>query len=104
MKVFIDEQVHQEIESFYQVALSLHETLTEETVMRKMQRLYQSLNSLGDYPCLYSSARVKKSWVDAGYREFICEDFHFAYQLCADEDGETFVMIVDAVHSLLNHG
>ena len=39
--------------------------------------------------------RVKK------YREFICEDFHFACQIYMYEDGTEVVRVHDACHSYL---
>jgi len=48
-------------------------------------------------------ARVKAEWVKEGYREMICEDFHFAFDLVDLDNGETIVYVFDAVHSLLNH-
>ena len=36
-------------------------------------------------------------------QEFICEDFHFAYTIVENEDGEELVLIEDACHSFLYH-
>ena len=78
-----------------------HSTLSYETVYNKMNRLYSALESLGRFPVLYAKARLKDEWISAGWREFICEDFHFAYEICTDENGEDFVWVRDAVHGLL---
>ena len=70
------------------------------TVTRKIQRLYEALEAL-DYAYIYPLARLKSDWIKKGYREYICEDFHFAYQIYILDDGERIVRIHDAVHSLL---
>lgn len=101
MRVYIDKTVHEEIMSFYRAALAHHVTLDEITVMKKIDRLYDALESLGDYAGIYPHARLKPDWISKGYQEFICEDFHFAYQVCQLEDGERIVRVHDAVHSLL---
>lgn len=101
MKVYIDKQVHHQIEVFYDNALLLHEALDEITIKKKIDRLYDALESLGTYAHIYPLARYKKEWVKLRYREFICEDFHFAFQIYTLEDGTEIVRIHDAVHSLL---
>lgn len=101
MKVYVDKRVHRQIESFYENALLLHEALDEITIKRKIDRLYDALEGLGTYAQIYPLARYKKEWIILGYREFICEDFHFAYQIYTMEDGTEIVRIHDAVHSLL---
>lgn len=101
MKVFIDQKVHWQIENFYENALSNHETLDEITVMKKINRLYEALESLGTYAHIYPLARYKTEWIEHEYREYICEDFHFAYQIYTLEDNTKIVRIHDAVHSLL---
>ena len=101
MKVYIDNAVHEEARSFYQAALAHHITLDEETVLKKIDRLYDALESLGNYAGIYPCARLKPDWISKGYHEFICEDFHFAYQVYRLEDGEMIVRVHDAVHSLL---
>lgn len=101
MKVYVDKRVHRQIESFYENALLLHEALDEITIKRKIDRLYDALEGLGTYAQIYPLARYKKEWIILGYREFICEDFHFAYQIYTIEDGTEIVRIHDAVHSLL---
>ena len=103
MKVRIDRVVHHKIDMFYDVALSLHDTLGEQAVTNKKNRMYSSLRELGEYAEIYSRARLKDEWINLGYREFICEDFHFAYEICVNSSGERFVWIHDAVHSLLYH-
>lgn len=103
MKVFIDQEVYDSIEDFYRATLELHPSLDEVTVLKKINRLFESLEDLGKYPRVYAPARYKQSWIDLGYREFICEDFHFAYQIHTLPTGENVIRIHDAVHSLLYH-
>lgn len=101
MKVYIDQQVHWRIEDFYENALLNHEALDEVTIIKKIARLYDSLESLGTYAHIYPMARFKEEWINKEYREYICEDFHFAYQIYLLDNGTEIVRIHDAVHSLL---
>ena len=101
MKVIIEEQVRQSILEFYAVSMRLHPALTEETVMAKIERLTGAMNDLGKHPFIYADARLKKSWIAAEYKETIVEDFHIAYRVETDENGEQYVAIYDAVHSKL---
>ena len=104
MIVRIDNAVHAEIENFYAISMLLHPTLDEAVVQAKKARLYAAIRSLKDYAYIYPSARYKRAWMDAGYREFIAEDFHFAYQIfLVEETGETIAYVIDACHSLLYH-
>lgn len=103
MKVFIDKKVHLQIEEFYEAAIAHHITLDEATVLKKIDRLYDAMESLGTYANIYPIARLNADWISKGYQEFICEDFHFAYKIYTKEDGEQIVRIHDAVHSLLYH-
>jgi hypothetical protein len=103
MRVFIDKTVHEKIVDFYEAAMQSHITLDEATVIRKIDRLYDAIESLGIFACIYPIARLKAEWIEKGYREFICEDFHFAFQIYTLEDGEEIVRVHDTVHSLLYH-
>lgn len=102
MIVRVDKSVHLAIEDFYDIAIQLHPTLSEETVIAKKLRLYAAIRSLKDYAHIYPKARYKRAWIEAGYREFIAEDFHFAYKIMLlKETNEEVAYIVDACHSLL---
>lgn len=101
MKVIIEEQVRLSILEFYAISMRLHPSLSEETVLAKVERLIGAMHDLGKHPGIYAEARLKKSWLEAGYRETIVEDFHIAYKIEEDEDGEQYVAIYDAVHSKL---
>ena len=103
MQVLISKSVHLAIEEFYDIALQRHPSLDEGTVMRKMERLYEAMESLGKYAHIYPLARYKSEWLKKGYKECICEDFHFAYTIVENEFGEELVLIEDACHSLLYH-
>ncbi len=46
---------------------------------------------------------MKQEWADAGWQEFICEDFHIAYESGFDASGEEIVYVHDAIHSLNYH-
>ena len=103
MKVIIEEQVHQSILEFYAISMRLHPTLDEATVMAKVERLIGAMNELNKFCFIYADARLKQSWKEAGYKEMIVEDFHIAFRIERDEDGEEYVTVYDAVHSLLYH-
>ena len=104
MIVRIDNALHAEIENFYAISMLLHPTLDEAVVQAKKARLYAAIRLLKDYAYIYPRARYKRAWIDAGYREFIAEDFHFAYQIfLVEETGETIAYVIDACHSLLYH-
>lgn len=103
MRVKISDRVHISIREFYEQSLILHPSLEENVVYRKIDRLYLSMEALGDYFGIYPIARFRRDWQMNGYREFIVEDFHFAYRVETLETGENVVVIYDAVHSLLYH-
>ena len=75
MRVFIDKEVHLQIEAFYEAAMRHHITLDEATVIKKIDRLYDAMESLGTYAEIYPLARLNRAWISKGYQEFICEDF-----------------------------
>ena len=103
MRVFIDRRVEVAIYDFYEAAMSRHITLDEQTVLNKENRLYAALQDLGKHPRLYAPARFLDKWKDKDFLEFICEDFHFAYQVMTLETGEEIVYVFDACHSMLYH-
>lgn len=103
MRVQINHLVQDKIEEFYSISMALHPSLSLESVIAKKDRLYSALRSLSIYASIYPLARVIPAWIEAGYREMICEDFHFAFDIVDLDNGETIVYVYDAVHSLLNH-
>ncbi len=104
MRILIEERVHQAIESFYDAAILRHwHTLSFDTVENKKNRLYDGLESLANYATIFPKARLKKEWINKGWQDFICEDFHFAYEVVLDKNGQEVIFVRDAVHSLLYH-
>ena len=102
MRIIIEERVDQAIDAFYDASILRHwHTLSYETVERKKNRLYDGLESLADYATIFPKARLKQEWIDNDWQEFICEDFHFAYEICRDEVEGDFVWVHDAVHCVL---
>lgn len=101
MRIIIDDEVHQAIEDFYRAAMVNHITLSFETVENKKNRLFDAIEDLRYNHRIYPKARLKQEWIEAGWQEFICEDFHFAFEYGHDQYGEDVVYIHDAVHSLL---
>ena len=103
MRVVIDRQVDQSIHDFYWASMWLHPTLDYNTVYAKVNRLYDAMESLQHTYSIYPEARLKQSWIELGYKELIVEDFHIAFRIETDMDGEQYIAIYDAVHSLLYH-
>ena len=103
MRVVIDRQVDQSIHDFYWASMCLHPTLVFNTVSAKVNRLYDAMESLQHTYSIYPEARLKQSWIELGYKEMIVEDFHIAFRIETDMDGEQYIAIYDAVHSLLYH-
>lgn len=101
MRVLIAPAVHEVIADFYEIALQRHAALDEITAIKKMNRLYEAMESLGQYARIHPKARFKKEWIENGYYEFIFEDFHFAYYIAEDEFNNEILIIEDACHSLL---
>ncbi len=101
MKIIIEDRVDQAIDAFYEAAILRHwHTLSYETVERKKNRFYDGLESLADYATIFPRARLKQDWIDNNWHEFICEDFHFAYEIAFDIRGEMVIVVHDAVHSM----
>lgn len=49
MDVYIDKSVHSKITDFYEAAMKNHITLDETTINRKICRIYEALEALGNY-------------------------------------------------------
>ncbi len=90
----ISDQVHEVIMDFYEASKHLHITLDEETVAKKMLRIYDKVNDLGKYATCCNTARLKLKWKQNGYKECIIENFHFAFQIYQDENDESFVYVI----------
>ncbi len=102
MRVLIKPLVRERLDEFYEAAMKRHITLGEETVLAKKERLIAALSTLETMQG-FSKARCNDVWLQQGWHDFICEDFHFAYELAQDEEGNDVVVVHDAVHSLLYH-
>lgn len=103
MRVVIRRRVHAAIKAFYGASIMLHPALDRATVHAKEKRLYDAIRGLEQYAGIHPKARVMKGWIEAGYYELIVENFHFGYSIEQTSKGESFVVVQDAVHSLLNH-
>ncbi len=103
MRVFIDEQVFEKVNTFYYAAMQNHITLTKETVDRKIWRMEKGLQTLSRMQG-FRRAWLKHEWIEQEWHEFLCEGFVFAYEVCEDETtGEQFVWVRDVVHGSLYH-
>lgn len=103
MKVIIEAQVQQSLRQFYDASLTLHPSLDETTVINKINRLYVAINGLRSFPYKYPLSTYNRTWIANGYRDLVVEDIHIAYEIAEFENGEAFVRVVDAEHSLLHH-
>lgn len=101
MEVYIDNSVHLKLIDFYEYAREKHPTLDESTITQKMLRIYEALNKLGKYACVYPISRLENNWKESGYREYLFEDFHFAYQIIKKDDGIEIVRVRDVCYSAL---
>lgn len=100
MRVIISPTVRIKIKSFYQAAMTNHPLLSEETVMKKMNRMFDCLEILSVTQG-FKKAQHNRLWIEKGWRELIVEDFHFAFEMVKTPDGERVVIVRDTVHSLL---
>lgn len=103
MRVVIDSLVVPKLKEFYAQAMKQYITLTEETVLAKIDRLLDAVQSLGDFPRKYPFARYKSEWISKGYHDFTYEDIHFAYKVVLLDTGEEVVYVADVCHSLFYH-
>ena len=103
MKVRVDNRVYEVMEDFYDKSMDAHPTLDYETVIRKTLRLEQAMCDFAEQAEIFHRTPYRKDWQEKGYREFVHEDFHFAYKVYQTSDGEKVVQFHDACHSLLNY-
>ena len=102
MKVIISPTVRIKINEFYKAAMRNHPSLSEDTVLKKANRMFKGLQILS-LTQGFSEARLHQEWRANGWRELVIEDFHFAFEVVDNVDGERIVIVHDAVHSLLYH-
>lgn len=100
MRVIVSPIVRIKIKDFYQASMTNHPLLSEETVMRKMNRMLECLEILAITQG-FKKAQYNRQWIVNGWRELIVEDFHFAFDVVKIPDGERVVIVRDVVHSLL---
>ena len=103
MRVIVHEAVYQAVDEFYAAAIKKHPTLDMATVLKKEDRMYKALQSLGNTYYLYRESRHIVEWKRKGYLDFIYEEFHFAFHVVVLPSGEMVVAVEDARHSLLFH-
>lgn len=103
MRVIVKDTVYQAVEEFYEAAMENHPSLDIRTVLKKEERMYRALQSLGRTYYLYQAPHFIQEWKDKGYSDFIYEDFHFAFLVSVIPSGELVVSVEDARHSLLFH-
>ena len=103
MKVYIDKQVYQVLDEFYDASMKKHITLDYPTVLAKIDRLEQALYDFAAVAGRVNTPPYRKDWQLAGYKELYVEHFHFAYQLYSLPTGETVLYYHDAVHDTLNY-
>ena len=99
MRVIVSPIVRSKIKSFYQAAMTNHPLLSEDTAMRKMNRMLNSLEILAITQG-FKKAQYNRQWIANGWRELIVDDFHFAFEVVRMSAGERVVIVRDAVHSL----
>lgn len=100
MRVVVSPIVRAKIKNFYQAAMTNHPLLSEETVMKKMNRMFVCLEILSITQG-FKKAQYNRQWIANGWRELIVEDFHFAFEVVKTSGGEPMVIVRDVVHSLL---
>ena len=103
MKVYIDKQVYQVLDAFYDASMKKHITLDLPTVLAKIDRLEQAMYNFAPYAGKITNLPYRKDWQAKGYSELYVEQFHFAYKLYSLPTGETVLYYHDAVHDTLNY-
>lgn len=103
MKVVIDPQVYNVLDEFYEASREVHITLGLSECLAKIDRLELSMRQFAEYAEIFHKEPYRQDWRDAGYYEYITEDFHFAYRVYVLPNGEKVLRYHDAVHSLLNY-
>ena len=103
MRVYVDQQVYDVMEQFYDISMRIHPTLDYETVIAKIDRLEHALEDFANYAELLHKKPYRKDWRDAGYFEYTVERFHFAYKVYQLPTGEKVLYFYDAVHETLNY-
>lgn len=103
MRVVIDPQVYNVLDEFYKASREAHITLGLSECLAKIERLEFSMRQFAEYAEIFHKEPYRQDWRDAGYYEYITEDFHFAYRVYVLPNGEKVLIYHDAVHSFLNY-
>ena len=103
MRVVIDPQVYNVLDEFYKASREAHITLGLSECLAKIERLELSMRQFAEYAEIFHKEPYRQDWRDAGYYEYITEDFHFAYRVYVLPNGEKVLIYHDAVHSFLNY-
>ncbi len=103
MIVYIDKQVYQVLDEFYEASMRKHITLDYQTVLAKIDRLEQAMYDFASVAGKVHHPPYRRDWQAAGYWELYIEQFHFAYKLYSLPTGETVLYYHDAVHDALNY-
>lgn len=102
MKIIVSPIVRIKINEFYKAAMRNHPSLSEETVLKKADRMFKGLQILS-LTQGFSEVRLHQEWRDNDWRELVIEDFHFAFEVVDNVNGERIVVVRDAIHGLLYH-
>jgi hypothetical protein len=101
LEVRIDDGVFLDLTEFYKFSLRKHSALDEITVLKKEQRLIQSLKDLGKYALTDNTPVRHIPWIRKGYKDYYVEGFHFGYKIETLPSGEQVVVVYEALHELL---
>ncbi len=103
MRVYIDKQVYQVLDDFYDISMKNHITLDYPTVIAKIDRLEKAMCNFAPFAEIVQREPYRRDWRNAGYKELWAEGFHFAYKIYQLPNGEKVLFYHDAVHDKLNY-
>ena len=103
MRVIVRDKVYEALDEFYAVSMKRHPTLDLQTVLNKENRLFEALQSLGENYFLCREPRYILDWRRKGYKDFMYENFHFAFHVAVLPTGEMVVAVEDVRHDLMFH-
>ena len=103
MRVRIGQQVFDYIVEFYNVSMERHPLLSFQTVMAKEERLIKSLRHLEVCAASLKYAEIRQDRIDAGYRDYHVEGFHFGYRIEILPSGENVAVVYEVCHDTLFH-
>ena len=103
MKVVIEPRVYDVMYDFYALSCRIHLSLKLSTCLAKIERLERAMKMFADYAEVMHKQPYRNDWKELGYKEFVTEDFHFAYKLYVLPSGEKVLCFHDAIHSKLNY-